>query len=111
MPGPIETSSQTIETAVKILLRAAPPGSEVILFGSHARGQARPNSDLDFLVIEPTLTRPHEEAVRLREALRPLRIAADVLVTSREHFEYWRGTPNTVYFEAANEGRTYGQVA
>jgi len=94
-----------------MLLQAAPPGSWVILFGSHARGDARPDSDLDFLVIEPTLARRHEEMVRLREALRPLRIPVDVLVTSRERFEYWRQTPNTVYFDAANEGRPYGQVA
>ena len=39
----------TIEKAVELLLDAAPAGSKVILFGSHARGDARPDSDLDFL--------------------------------------------------------------
>ena len=42
-----------IQEAGQRLHAAAPPGSRVILFGSHARGQAGPHSDLDFLVIEP----------------------------------------------------------
>jgi predicted nucleotidyltransferase len=33
-------------------LAAAAPGARVILFGSHARGEADPHSDVDFLVIE-----------------------------------------------------------
>jgi len=102
---------KTIDESARLLLRAAPPGSQVVLFGSHARGEARPDSDLDFLVIEPQVQDPHREMVRLAEVLRPLRIAADVLVTSRERFEYWRDTPNTVFFDAAREGRVYGQVA
>ncbi|HEY2478452.1 MAG TPA: nucleotidyltransferase domain-containing protein [Solirubrobacterales bacterium] len=32
---------------------AAPAGSRVILFGSHARGDANAHSDIDILVIEP----------------------------------------------------------
>ena len=40
----------TIERAVDLLLEAAPAGSKVILFGFHARGDARPDSDLDILV-------------------------------------------------------------
>ena len=34
-------------------MAAAAPDAQVILFGSHARGEAGPHSDADFLVIEP----------------------------------------------------------
>jgi predicted nucleotidyltransferase len=34
-------------------LTQAAPGARVILFGSHARGDADSGSDLDFLVVEP----------------------------------------------------------
>ena len=34
-------------------IQAAIPGAEVRLFGSRARGTARPDSDLDLLVTEP----------------------------------------------------------
>ena len=101
---------KTIAKAADLLLRAAPE-SRVILFGSHARGRAGPDSDLDFLVIEPQVKDRFGEMVRLREVLRPLLIPVDVLVASAEKFEYWRDTPNTVFYRAAKEGRAYEQVA
>ncbi len=100
----------TIADAVNLLLEAAPAGSEVILFGSHARGDPGPDSDLDFLVIEPEVTSKHNEMVRLRDVLRPLRVPADVLVTSRSVFEDWRDTPNNVLYEAWKEGRVFHEV-
>src|SRR5947209_3081214 len=92
-----------IERAGRLLVNAAPPGSGVYLFGSHARGDSRAGSDLDFLVVEPELADQHGEMVRLRDVLRPLRVAADVVVTSRQVFEQWRTTPNNVLYEAARE--------
>jgi predicted nucleotidyltransferase len=43
-------------------LRVAAPGSRVILFGSHARGDTNRDSDLDFLVVEPTVEHEVEES-------------------------------------------------
>lgn len=86
---------------------AAPEGSKVILFGSYARGDARPSSDLDFLVVEPEVKSKLDEMVRLRDALRPLRVAADVLVSSQEQFDYWKDTPCTVPYEASRKGRSF----
>lgn len=93
------------------MLLAAAPGAKVILFGSYARGDARDDSDVDFLVVEPEVTDWLAEMVRLAEVLRPLRLPADVLVVSAERFAYWRDTPNTVMYRAAREGRSYEQVA
>ncbi len=101
---------QTITQAVDLLLSAA-PGSKVILFGSCARGQVGPDSDLDFLVVEPRVKDRYGEMVRLRKVLRPLKVPADVLVVSAKVFEEWRDTPNTVIYEAAKEGRFYDKVA
>jgi predicted nucleotidyltransferase len=99
--------TQTIDKAVSIMLEAAPPGSQVILFGSYARGDPREDSDLDFLVVEPTVRSRRAEMVRLRQALRPLRIPADVLVVSRTVFEAWKDLPNNVIARAAREGRSF----
>ncbi|HEX4125933.1 MAG TPA: nucleotidyltransferase domain-containing protein, partial [Tepidisphaeraceae bacterium] len=74
---------QLIQQAAGLLHKAAPAGSVVYLFGSHARGNPGPDSDLDFLVVEPELADQHREMVRLRDALRPLRLPVDVVVTSR----------------------------
>ena len=99
-----------IAKAARLLLRAA-PGSRVILFGSRARGYSGPDSDLDFLVVEPTVRSRREEAVRLRDVLRPLRIPVDVLVVSQDAFREWSDTPGTILYEAAHEGRIFDEVA
>lgn len=77
----------------------------VILFGSHARGDARLGSDLDFLVIEPDVSDRHAEMVRLRRALHHLRRPVDVLVVSEAQVEEWGETRGTVLHEALSEGR------
>jgi predicted nucleotidyltransferase len=101
---------RTIRQAAEMLLAAAAPGSRVILFGSYARGQAGPRSDLDFLVVEPGIDSEFDEMVRLGKVLAHLGVAVDVLVASEETFQYWVDTPNTVYHRAAREGRVYEQV-
>jgi len=99
----------TINKAVELLQRAA-PGATVIVFGSSARGEATEDSDLDVLVVEPEVTDQWEEMVRLRRAMRPVRIAADVIVVSQKMFEEWADTPNTVLYEAAHEGRIFNAI-
>ena len=103
-------NSTVIEKAVDLLLEAAPDGSRVILFGSHARNDARPDSDLDFLVIEPRVADHRAEMVRLHHVLQPMRVPADVLVTTEADFQEWRDTPGTVLYEAAKEGRVFDAV-
>lgn len=44
---------------------------QVILFGSHAEGRARSNSDVDLLVVMPTDRDPVDESVAIRLAVRP----------------------------------------
>lgn len=99
-------SRETIQEAVDLLRKAA-PASTVVLFGSYARGNPGPDSDLDFLVIEPNVKSRREEMVRLRDVLRPLRIPVDVLVTSEAAFHEWSDTPGTVLHEAKLEGQFF----
>jgi predicted nucleotidyltransferase len=96
---------KTINRAAEALNRAAPPGSKVILFGSYARGDAAEHSDLDFLVVEPNVTARIEEAARLDAAARDVRVPMDVVVLSRDTFDYWRDTPNTLPYRVFREGK------
>ena len=93
-----------IEEAARRITDAA-PGSRVILFGSHARGEVREDSDLDLLVIEPMVEDTAREEVRLRRALRGLRLFADIVVVSATDEQRLRDVPSSVVGVALSEGR------
>ncbi|MEW6358272.1 MAG: nucleotidyltransferase domain-containing protein [Planctomycetota bacterium] len=97
-------SEQTIKEATKRLVSAAKP-RKIYLFGSYARGDAREKSDLDFLVVERSVKGRRREMVRLHDAIRPMRIPADILVASESAFEEWADVPGTVMHKARTEGR------
>jgi predicted nucleotidyltransferase len=61
-----------IEEIGRRLAEAAPARSRIVLFGSRARGEENPRSDVDVLVIEPPVSDPIQESVRLRRVLRGL---------------------------------------
>jgi predicted nucleotidyltransferase len=98
---------ERVREAIRRVLAAAPPGSRVILFGSHARGEARPDSDVDLLVVEPHVQDAVAEMVRLRAAVGRIGTPVDVIVTTHEEHAYWRETPNTLHFRVQQEGRAY----
>ncbi len=96
---------EKINEAVRRLVEAAQP-KKIILLGSHARGEATSDSDVDLMVVTGPLSgeQRFKEMVRLRELLSPLRFAVDLLVVPEERLEYWRDTPGNVYYEANREG-------
>ena len=95
-----------IDEAIRTLAKAAAP-ERILLFGSYARGDATDDSDLDFLVIESCVEDRAKEMVRLRRALRPLRVPADVLVYSAEDVERWGDQPGSALYWALREGRVF----
>ena len=99
---------EQITAAVQRIAEAAQP-EQVLIFGSHARGEARDDSDLDLLVIETDVADRAAEMVRLRRVLRPLRIPVDLLVYSRADVERWGDQPGSALFWALREGKVmYG---
>jgi predicted nucleotidyltransferase len=86
-------------------LVAAAPDAEVILFGSHARGDANEHSDIDLLVIEPQVADEAKESVRLRRELRGLFTPFDIIVVSRRYAEEWREIRGGLVHAALAEGR------
>ena len=99
------TANDTLIAEAGRRLAAAAPGSKVILFGSRARGEQRADSDLDLLVIEPTVKSRRAEFVRLREALGDLGVPIDLVVLSAEYADRRAGVRGTTVNEAMLKGR------
>jgi len=60
---------------------------KIILFGSYAYGQPRPDSDLDLLIVKQTDKRPIDRRVEVRMLLRALKIkvpVSPIVVTKAE---------------------------
>lgn len=102
--------AEIADRAGRLLAEAAPPESRVILFGSRGRGDADADSDFDFLVIEPSVVSKADEMVRLRDALDPLSVAADVIVTTQAYVEEWGDVPGTMLHDALREGRVLAET-
>ena len=97
-----------LDRMIRTLVAEADP-EQVVLFGSRARGDARPDSDVDLLIVESEPFGPgrsrHAETVRLDRALPETPVGRDLLVYSRDEIERWRGSRNHVAARALREGR------
>lgn len=82
---------------------------EVVLFGSHAKGTAQVDSDLDFLVIVPDSedARRHRRQLegRLYRRLAPYPVSKDILLYTRSEVERWRGVPGHIVETSLREGK------
>lgn len=77
----------------------------VILFGSHARGTAGPDSDVDLLVVMRFQGSRHKKQVEIRMALRDIGVPEDVIVTTPEDFAWRKEIVGTIEYPAAKEGK------
>ena len=103
-----------IREMVDTIIREANPDI-VILFGSRARGDARPDSDVDLLIVEPEPFSPKrsrlQEAARLYLALRRLARPKDLLLYSRDEFERRKDSGHPIVGGALPEGQVLHQWA
>jgi uncharacterized protein len=101
------TETDLQEITRRIVAAANPV--KVILFGSRARGTARPGSDVDLLVIERDPVAQHQEAVRLRRLLRDFQLSVDIIVVGQSFAERYWDIPGSVLYPAFREGKVlYG---
>ena len=108
-----EVNSSTIDNhllkqMVQAVVEAVDP-SQVILFGSQARGTAKPKSDVDFLVVETesfgASRSRRKEAAKVWRALAKFGIPTDVLMYSVDEIAEWSQSPNHVIARALEEGK------
>ena len=78
---------------------------KVILFGSQARGDAGPESDVELLVVMPVQGSKRAKRVEIGVALHDIQISKDILVTTPEEFEWRKEIAGTIERPAMREGR------
>lgn len=111
MPSPPTTIDADLEAVRRALAAVEPQSKRLLLFGSRARGEARPDSDIDLLVVMPQATLnpiERQQALRsLRTALRPLplRVAVDLVVVGHEDAQQLSGSRWHVVARALREGK------
>ena len=89
---------------VKRIVRKFHP-ERIILFGSQARGDAGPDSDVDLLVVIDFPGLKREKAVEIGVALRDIPVPKDIVVTRPEDFEWRKDYMGTIERPAVREGR------
>ena len=78
---------------------------KIILFGSHARGNASLDSDVDLLVVMEVEGSRREKAVEIGVALHDIDAAKDVIVVRPKDFAWRKDVVGTIEWPAAREGR------
>ena len=78
---------------------------QIILFGSHARGTAGPDSDVDLLVVMPVAGSKREKQIEMRIALHDTRVATDIIVVTPEEVNRYKNIPGTLIRPALLEGQ------
>jgi len=106
-PYPAVTESLLAQVIERICKAGSP--QRIVLFGSRARGEARPDSDLDLLIIEESDLPRHQRSPRYYHALAGLFPAKDILVYTPAEVEDWAEVPNAFITTALREGKVlYG---
>ena len=104
----IAVTEAVLDEMVAAIVQEIDP-EQIYLFGSRARGDARPDSDVDLLIVEQGPPDPRcsrwEKLVQLSRCLARFRIPNDTLIYSRNEVERWRHTTNHVVARALREGK------
>ncbi|MBM4283626.1 MAG: nucleotidyltransferase domain-containing protein [Deltaproteobacteria bacterium] len=102
------TIEDLVQEMTAIMVAAVDP-QRVILFGSYAKGEAGPASDLDFLIVQDHPFTPQasrrKQMARLWRLLAHFPVSQDILMVTPEEVDQWRDTINHVIARALREGK------
>ena len=100
----MKSDDEQLQEIVRRIVEVANP-LRVILFGSKARGESGPESDIDLLIVVQDGTHRFETTQAIYRHLRGVRVAVDVVVaTASDVFEYGN-SPVLIYREALRDGK------
>jgi len=100
----METIQSSIDRLVEQIVQLAHP-VRVVLFGSAARGDIGPDSDIDVLVVMPDGTHRRRTARRIHRGVRNVGIPFDVVVATPTDIEKHKENKGLIYRSILREGR------
>ena len=100
----MSTYSSIIEYLVQSIVNEVQP-LRIILFGSVARGEIRPDSDIDILVVMPDGTHRRRTAQLLYRKIRGVGVPFDVLVATQNDLEKHKDNIGLIYRTILREGK------
>lgn len=78
----------------------------IILFGSHAWGHPREDSDFDLMVVVPSSDLgPVQRSIQAHRAVADLGVPVDILVRTRAEFERFQDVPAALEHQIKLRGR------
>ncbi|HUT54995.1 MAG TPA: nucleotidyltransferase domain-containing protein [bacterium] len=98
------TSQELIKTITDRIVSDFHP-LRLIMFGSQARGDATPQSDMDFLVVMEKAPNKRQAAIEIRRVLSDLPVCKDIIVTTPEEIARRGQLVGTVLRAALREGK------
>ena len=98
------TEKKKIEKLIIEKLKSLNP-VKIILFGSYAYGKPTEDSDVDLCVVKENVKSRHDERKEIRERLKDINIAKDILVPSLEEYEFYKTQIGSVYMDIDQKGR------
>lgn len=97
-------SRAVIDELIRRVVRAVHP-LRIILFGSAARGDMRPDSDIDVLIVMPENVHRRRTAQDIHEQLFGFSVPVDVLVATPEDLRIHQDNIGLVYHRLLREGK------
>jgi predicted nucleotidyltransferase len=97
--------SEILDLLVKRVVELVHP-LQIILFGSWARGDNSPDSDIDLLVVMPEGTQRQETELFLYEFLPVIGIPFDIIVATPQNLEKHKNNIGLIYYYILKEGRS-----
>jgi predicted nucleotidyltransferase len=109
--GSFVTEAEALEAVVRRIVGAIDPGA-IWLFGSRARGDARPDSDFDLLVVgRPGGDLGSDDYERVDRPLHGLGIGCDVVPCAAEDFDEALSLDTSFVTRIVAEGRKVYEAA
>jgi len=100
----MQPDPKIIDDLVRRIVEAVHP-LRIVLFGSAARGDMGPNSDLDVLVVMPDGTHRRKTAQELYRRTWGIGFAKDIVVVTESDIRKYRTDPYMIIKNAIEEGR------